>query len=77
MTTAVVFLRQELEPWLRLPLGNTLQAFPPSIPELPAWQNTAEAGLVDQITAHGLFSEQIESQQTGGNLLVLNQLPPQ
>jgi hypothetical protein len=77
VTTAVVFLRQELQPWLRLPLSSTLQAFPPSPSELPAWQNTPEAGLVDQITAHGLFSEQIESQQTGGNLLVLNPLPPQ
>jgi hypothetical protein len=77
VTVAVVFLRQELQPWLRLPLSSTLQAFPPPLSELPAWQKTAEAGLVDQVTAHGLFSEQLESQQTGGNLLVLNQLPPQ
>jgi hypothetical protein len=77
LTVAVVFLRQELQPWLNQPLSSTLNTFPPLVSQLPLWTKTAEAGLVDQITAHGLFSEQIESQQTGGNLLVLNQLPPQ
>jgi hypothetical protein len=77
VTVAVVFLRQELQPWLQQPLSSTLGTIPPPVSELPLWQKTQEAGLVDQITAHGLFSEQIESQQTGGNLLVLNQLPPQ
>jgi hypothetical protein len=77
VTVTVLFQRQELQPWLQVPLSSTLQTFPPSISELPVWENTQEAGLVDQITARGLFSEQIESEQTGGNLLVLNQLPPQ
>ncbi|HET9719940.1 MAG TPA: hypothetical protein VFP55_07690 [Solirubrobacteraceae bacterium] len=77
VTVAVVFLRQELQPWLNQPLSSTLSQYPPLVSELPLWQKTSEAGLVDQITARGLFSEQIESQQTGGNLLVLNQLPPQ
>ncbi|HWD65056.1 MAG TPA: hypothetical protein VG405_07760, partial [Solirubrobacteraceae bacterium] len=77
VSVAVLFLRSELQPWLGLPLSSTLQTFPPSMAELPAWQNTSEADLVSQITARGLFSEQIESEQTGGNLLVLNQLPPQ
>lgn len=77
LTVAVLFLRQELQPWLGVPLNDTLAQIPPPVGELPLWQKTQEAGLVDQITAHGLFSEQIESQQTGGNLLVLNQLPPQ
>jgi hypothetical protein len=77
VTVAVVFLRQELQPWLNQPLTSTLSPYPPPLSELPLWQKTQEAGLVDQITAHGLFSEQIESQQTGGNLLVLNQLPAQ
>lgn len=77
VTIAVVFLRQELQPWLNQPLSSTLSPYPPPVPELSLWAKTNEAGLVDQITAHGLFSEQIESQQTGGNLLVLNQLPSQ
>jgi hypothetical protein len=76
VTEAVVFARQGLQPWLSQPLSSTLSQFPPTVPELPLWQKTQEAGLVDQITARGLFTEQIESQQTGGNLLVLNQLPP-
>ena len=75
VTVAVVFQRQELQPWLSQPLSSTLQPFPPPVAELPLWQKTPEAGLVDQITARALFSEQIESQQTGGNLLVLNPLP--
>jgi len=77
VTIAVVFLRQELQPFLDQPLAATLQQFPPLVSQLPLWVKTAEAGLVDQITARGLFSEQIETQQTGGNLLVLSQLPPQ
>ena len=36
-----------------------------------------EAGLVDQITARGLFSENVEQAQDGSNLIVLNPLPPQ
>jgi len=74
---AVLFDRQELQPWLNIPLSETLQEFPPAVPELPLWVKTEEAGLVDQITARGLFSERIESVQDGSNLLVLNPLPPQ
>ena len=36
-----------------------------------------EAGLVDQLTARGLFSEQLQQAQDGSNLIVLNPLPPQ
>jgi hypothetical protein len=36
-----------------------------------------EAGLVDQITARGLFSEKMVQAQDGSNLIVLDPLPPQ
>jgi len=74
---AVLFDRQELQPWLDVPLSRTLEEFPPAVPELSLWIKTQEAGLVDQITARGLFSEHIESVQDGTNLLVLDPLPPQ
>ena len=77
LTVSLLFARTELQPSLNVPVGKTLQEFPPEASQLPLWSQSEEAGLVDQITAHGLFSSQIESQQEGGNLLVLNQLPPQ
>ena len=73
----VVFLRGELQPWLNVPLSRTLQQYPLAVAELHLWRQTAEAGFVDQVTAHSLFSAQIEASQLGGNLLVLNQLPAQ
>jgi len=36
-----------------------------------------EAELVSVITAHGLFSEQIEQAQDDSNVIVLTPLPPQ
>ncbi len=39
--------------------------------------NAPEAGLVDQLTARGLFSEQLQQAQDGSSLIVLNPLPPQ
>jgi hypothetical protein len=36
-----------------------------------------EAGLVDQITARGLFSEKLVQAQDGSSLLQLSPLPPQ
>ena len=51
-------------------------AYPPSVPELPTWSQTPEAGLVEQVTARGLFSEQTVQAQDGSNLIELNQLPP-
>jgi hypothetical protein len=77
ITVSVLFVRKELQPWLDVPLSKTLQQYPPEVSELSLWSQTQEAGLVDQITANGLFSSQIESQQEGGNLLVLSPLPPQ
>jgi hypothetical protein len=39
--------------------------------------NAPEAGLVDQITARGLFSEQLVKAQDGSNLIELSPLPPE
>ncbi|MCL2419543.1 MAG: hypothetical protein FWD04_09640 [Conexibacteraceae bacterium] len=77
VTVAVLFIRRELQPFLNVPLGKTLQAYPPDVPELSLWSKTQEAGLVDQVTANGLFSSQVKSLQVGGNVLVLSPLPPQ
>ncbi|MDE3133251.1 MAG: hypothetical protein KGL15_04215 [Acidobacteriota bacterium] len=77
VTVALVFLRSELQYWLNVPLSKTLQQYPPAVSQLSAWSKTQEAGFVDQVTAHGLFSSQIQSQQEGGNLLVLTPLPAQ
>ncbi|MDE3131501.1 MAG: hypothetical protein KGL16_10145, partial [Acidobacteriota bacterium] len=77
VTVAVLFERATLQPWLDVALAKTLQQFPPAVSQLTLWSKTTEAGLVDQITAHFLFSSQVESQQVGGNLLVLSPLPAQ
>jgi hypothetical protein len=79
LDTAVLFVKAELSPWLSQPLGATLQEFPPAAaaPQLALWHQTPEAGLVDQITARGLFSEKLVNAQDGSNLLVLDPLPPQ
>jgi hypothetical protein len=72
---AVLFVRQELEPLLHQPLSGTLpEPNPPTVAEM---SSAPEAGLVDQITARGLFSEQLQQAQDGSNLIVLNPLPPQ
>lgn len=77
VTVSVAFVRKELQPWLQVPLSQTLAQYPPEVPQLTLWSRTQEAGLVDQITAHALFSSQLQSQQVGGTLLVLTQLPAQ
>lgn len=77
VTVALVFLRSELQPWLNVPLAKTLQQYPPAVSQLGVWSKTGEAGFVDQVTAHGLFSSQVQSQQEGGSLLVLTPLPAQ
>jgi hypothetical protein len=73
----MLFERSQLQPWLASPLNATLQPLPPSVGNLPKWDKTYEAGLVDQVTAHSLFSEQIQPEPDGSNLLILNQLPVQ
>jgi hypothetical protein len=70
----LLFLHDELSPWLSTPLNQTLpEPFPPTVDQI---QNAPEASLVEQITARGLFSESIEQAQDGSNLLVLKPLPP-
>ena len=72
---AVLFVRQELSPLLKQPLAQILpEQTPPSVAEMA---HAPEAGLVDQLTARGLFSEQLQQAQDGSNLIVLNPLPPQ
>jgi hypothetical protein len=75
---ALLFLRQELQPWLSRPLSDTFpEQFPPSVPQLGTWSQTDEAGLVAQITADGLFTEKLVTAQDGTNLIVLDPQPPQ
>jgi hypothetical protein len=75
---ALLFLRDELSPWLSRPLSDTFpEQFPPYVSQMPLWKQTPEAGLVEQITARGLFSERVVQEQDGSNLLVLDPLPPQ
>ncbi|MFZ1993223.1 MAG: hypothetical protein WAU75_03875 [Solirubrobacteraceae bacterium] len=72
---AVLFVRQELSPLLKHPLSDILpEQTPPSVAQM---SHAPEAGLVDQLTARGLFSEQLQQAQDGSSLIVLNPLPPQ
>ena len=74
---ALLFLHDELAPFLSQPVTATLpNQYPPSVPQLPLWSQTTEAGLVEQVTARGLFSEQLVQAQDGSSLIELNQLPP-
>jgi hypothetical protein len=72
---AVLFVHPELQPLLDQPLGATFpEPNPPTVAQMP---NTPEAGLVEQVTARGLFSEHLQQAQDGSNLIVLDPLPPQ
>ena len=72
---AVLFVRQELQPLLDQPLTATFpEPNPPTVSEM---SSAPEAGLVDQITARGLFSEHLQQAQDGSSLIVLDPLPPQ
>ncbi|MGB9183554.1 MAG: hypothetical protein WCB67_05775 [Solirubrobacteraceae bacterium] len=72
---AVLFGRQELAPLLNVPLSATLpEQFPPTV---GAMTSAPEAGLVDQATANGLFTEHVQQAQDGSSLIVLDPLPPQ
>ncbi len=77
VTVSVLFVRAELKTLLRSPLDSTLSSYPLEVSELPLWAKTTEAEIVDEITSEGLFSSKVESQQEGGNLLVLTPLPTQ
>jgi len=71
---AVLFERQEVQPLLTHPLSASLpEEIPPTVDEMP---KAPEAGLVDQVTARGLFSEQLQQAQDGSSLIVLDPLPP-
>jgi hypothetical protein len=75
---ALLFVRDELKPWLNRPLSDTFpERFPPLVSELSLWKQTPEAGLVAQITERGLFSERLVQAQDGSNLIVLDPQPPQ
>jgi hypothetical protein len=72
---AVLFVRQELSPLLKHPLADILpEQTPPSVAQMA---RAPEAGLVDQLTARGLFTEELQQAQDGSSLIVLNPLPPQ
>jgi hypothetical protein len=72
---AVLFDRQELQPLLDQPLATIFpEQTPPTVAEMTS---APEAGLVDQVTARGLFSEQLKQAQDGSRLIVLDPLPPQ
>ena len=72
---ALLFLHDELQPLLSQPLTATLpEQFPPTVDQV---SSAPESPLVEQITARGLFTENVERAQDGSNLMVLNPLPPQ
>jgi hypothetical protein len=75
LSVALLFLHDELRPLLSQPLGATLpEQFPPTVGQM---RSAPEAGLVEQVTARGMFSQTISQAQDGSNLIVLDQLPPQ
>jgi len=77
LDVALLFLRDELKPWLDQPLATALPLqFPPTGSELSLWRQTPEAALVEQITARGQFAEHLVQAQDGSNLIVLDPLPP-
>jgi hypothetical protein len=72
---AVLFARAALGPLLHRPLVQTLPELqPPTVAEMPS---APEAQLVSEVTARGLFSEQLQQAQDGSSLIVLAPLPPQ
>jgi hypothetical protein len=75
---AVLFTRNELKPFLDQPIASTLPLrYPPAVSQITAWSQTVDAALVEQVTARGIFSQQLQQTQDGTNLLVLDPLPPQ
>jgi hypothetical protein len=75
VSIALLFIRDELRPFLSHPVSDILpEEFPPSVSQM---RSAPEAGLVDQITARGLFQQQVVQAQDGTNLIVLQPLPPQ
>jgi hypothetical protein len=72
---ALLFLHDELRPLLDQPVTATLpEPFPPTVDQV---SQAPESPLVEQITARGLFTQNVEQAQDGSSLIVLNPLPPQ
>jgi hypothetical protein len=72
---AILLQRPQIQPLLDHPLSASLpEPVPPTVAEMPS---APEAGLVDQVTARALFSEQLQQAQDGTSLIVLDPLPPQ
>jgi hypothetical protein len=75
LNMALLFVKPELQPFLSQPLAAILpEQFPPTVAQMRA---APEAGLVDQITARGLFSQSLVQAQDGSTLIMLDPLPPQ
>jgi hypothetical protein len=75
LNVALLFVKPELQPFLSQPLAAILpEQFPPTVAQMRA---APEAGLVDQITARGLFSQSLVQAQDGSTLIMLDPLPPQ
>ena len=75
LNVAVLFDRKELGPLLDHPLSDLLpETEPPTVGEMA---RAPEAGLVEQVTGRGMFSERLQQAQDGSNLLVLDPLPTQ
>jgi hypothetical protein len=72
---ALLFVRGELSPFLKQPIGDIFtESEPPSVTQMAS---APEAQLVSEVTARGLFSEQLQHTQDGSSLIVLNPLPAQ
>jgi hypothetical protein len=75
---ALLFLHDELKPFLQSPLSDTLPLqYPPLVSQVPQWSSSQEAALVEQVTARGMFNQHLSAAQDGSNLIVLDPLPPQ
>jgi hypothetical protein len=75
LNVALLFVKQELQPFLAQPVSAILpEQFPPTVTQM---RSAPEAGLVDQITARGLFSQSLVQAQDGSTLIMLDPLPPQ
>jgi hypothetical protein len=72
---AILFDRQELTPLLNAPVTDSLpETIPPSVAQMAS---APEAGLVQEVTGRGLFSQQLQTAQDGSTLIELTPLPPQ
>ncbi len=75
LNVALLFVKPELQPFLSQPLAAILpEQFPPTVAQM---RTAPEGGLVDQITARGLFSQSLVQAQDGSTLIMLDPLPPQ